>query len=117
MKFIQESLSKIHSIRFLVAILLGVVLCFTNAGQAIAKSYTGAPIDNTVQSSKILEKAQDVLNAPPMTLEETEERSTDGSLNEIQGTAGKNEMNKSSDSTPAVVDQIEKVLDKTSKKK
>ncbi len=112
MKSIQESLSKMRSIRFLVAILLGVVLVFTNAGQAIAKSHASDPIDNTVQSSKILEKAQDVLNAPPMTLEETGERSADGGLNEIQGTTGKNKMNKSSDATPVVVDQIEKVLDK-----
>jgi hypothetical protein len=114
MKFI-ESLSRIRPVSVFISILLGVVLLFTNANPAIANSSRSTSVDNTVPSSKILEKAQDVLNAPPMNLEKTEEGTEGGGLNEIQGTTGKSKMNRSSDSIPAVVDQIEKVIDKTTK--
>ncbi len=114
MKFI-ESLSRIRPVSILVSILLGVVLLFTNANPAIANSPRSTSVDNTVPSSEILEKSKNVLEAPPMNLEQTEEGTEGGGLNEIQGTTGKNKMNRSSDSVPAVVDQIEKVLDKTTK--
>ncbi len=116
MKSIQTTVSRVRAINFFAAILLGVVLIFSNANFAIADSSRSTSVDNTVPSSKILEKAQDVLESPPMNLEQTEEGTEGGGLNEIQGTTGKNKMNRSSDSTPAVVDQIEKVIDKTTKK-
>jgi hypothetical protein len=116
MKSIQTTVSKMRVINFFAAILLSVVLIFSNANSAIANSSRSTSVDNTVPSSEILEKSKNVLEAPPMNLEKTEEGTEGGGLNEIQGTTGKNKMNRSSDSTPAVVDQVEKVLDKATKK-
>lgn len=74
------------------------------------------PTEGTVQLDGILDKVEETLDSPPMSMEEVEERSSGGGLNEVQGTTDKNKMNKSSDSTPPVVKDIEKALDKNAKK-
>jgi len=103
-------------VRFLVAIALSVIVLFSQAIPAMAKTLKSDPTDATVQLDGIYEKAQDTLNSPPSSIKEEIKEHAGGGLNEAQGTEDINKMERSSSSKPAIVDQIEKAFDKTKKK-
>ncbi|MGL5081096.1 MAG: hypothetical protein ACRC8A_06370 [Microcoleaceae cyanobacterium] len=73
------------------------------------------PTDGTTQLNKITEKAEDLANSSPLSLEDVERR-TNGGINEVQGAADKTKMKKSNDSQPAIIKEVEQAADKTSKK-
>jgi hypothetical protein len=114
MKFMKDFISKIHAVRFFIVILFSAILAISISNVAIAKTVKNDPTEGTVQLNRIQQKAEDVANSAPATLEEVEERSK-GGLNEVQGSSDQNKMKLSNDSQPAVADQIQTAIEKAIK--
>jgi len=110
MKLIQTIRSKMHPVRFLFAILIGAILLFSNAIPAMAKTAPKSdPTEGLVQLDNILEKSKEATTSDPMSLEEAEQGTKNGGLNEIQGTSDRGKMKRDSKST---VVELKKSIDK-----
>ncbi len=115
MKLMTALFTSLFSVRFLVVAGLCISLVFSNVVPTLA---AGKPFNHaaagTTQMNQVLDKSEDTLDAPPMSLKEVEKRANEG-LNEVQGDADKDKMYKSRDSRPAIVGDLEKALDKATK--
>lgn len=113
MKYISALLANLHPIRTLLAALLAAVLVFTSGLSALAAQSTVTK--GVEQLNQIEEKSKQALENPATTPEEIADRSK-GALNEIQGNAAdRDKMYRSKDSTPPVIKQAEKALNKLTK--
>lgn len=109
MKYISTILSHVRPIQILMSVVLSAVLIFTSSFPALAAS---SPLEKgTVQLDKIVQKTEQELNDPATTLEKIQERSQ-GGLNEVQGSADVNKMNRSNDDKLPIVKQAEQALNK-----
>jgi hypothetical protein len=109
MKHISARLSHLNPIQMLFSIALSAVLIFTSSFPTLAAT---SPVSKgTVQLDKIEQKTEQALNEPATTLETIEERSQ-GALNEVQGSADRNKMSRSSDKELPIVKEAEKALNK-----
>jgi len=112
MKFIANIASKLKVTSLIVAALFSFVLFFSNVVPAMATPPKSNPNnDGTVQLDGILDKSEEILNKPLLSLEEVENRSK-GGLNEVQGAADVNKMKMSNDTELPAVKQLKKSIDK-----
>jgi len=113
MKYVSAMLSNLRPMQMLMSALLAAVLVFTSGLSAIAAQ---SPVTKGVeQLNQIDEKSKEALENPATTPEEIADRSK-GALNEIQGNAAdRDKMYRSKDSTPPVIKQAEKALNKLTK--
>ncbi len=110
MKYISTVLANLRPVRTLLAVLLAAVLVFTSGFSALAA--TSSVNKGVEQLDQIDEKSKEALENPATTPQEIAERSK-GALNEIQGDAAdRNKMYRSKDTTPPLVKQVEKAIDK-----
>lgn len=107
MKYISTLLSHLRPIQILISVALSAVLVFTSSFPSLAANSSLSK--GTVQLDKIEQKTEQALDDPATTLETIEERSQ-GALNEVQGRADRNKMNRSNDKELPVVKQAEKAL-------
>jgi hypothetical protein len=110
----------LRPLRFLVIVFACSLLILSNSLPASAiGSSKSKPSDGVVKLDKIEQRAEDVLKTPlAPSAEEAQARSQEpGSLNEVQGAADINKMNRPSNSRGATTakDQIEGALDKANK--
>ena len=113
MKYISATLTNLRLVRTLLAVLLAAVLVFTSGFPALAA--TSSVNKGVEQLNQIDEKSKQALDNPATTPEEIAARSQ-GALNEIQGNAAdRDKMYRSNDTTPPVIKQAEKALNKLTK--
>jgi ABC-type uncharacterized transport system auxiliary subunit len=114
MKYISTLLSNIRPVRMFMSILLTAVMVFASGCTgASAKDTKTVQIENikrgyppiaksdpkkgTVQLDKIEQNTERAIDEPATSLKTIEERSN-GALNEVQGAADRNKMNRSNNS-------------------
>lgn len=107
----------LRPLRFLVVVFACSLIILSNSLPAFAMgSSKSKPSDGVVQLDKIEQRSKDALKTPgaPLADEATARANEKGSINEIQGAADVNKMNRPSNSQNATTpkDQIEKALDK-----
>lgn len=110
-RFIQ---SIIRPVRFVIAAALCLTLVVSNAFPAAAiGSSKSSPTEGTAQLNKIQEKTDEVARSAPPSLEEVQSKSEKG-LNEVQGDADKDKMNRpeNSQNATSVIDKVEDYLGK-----
>jgi len=120
---LSSVLSVVLSVRFWLSIVLGAILLCANAMPATAKVIESKynqgvinknPDEGVVQLDGILKKSEDALNNPADSLKEVVKRSSKG-FNEIQGSVDEDKMVRPTDSEPEILNEINKVLDRSSK--
>ena len=113
MKYVSAMLSNLRPMQMLMSALLAAVLVFTSGLSALAaQSPTTKGVEQLDQIDK---KSKEALENPATTPEEIADRSK-GALNEIQGNAAdRDKMYRSKDTTPPVIKQAERALNKLTK--
>ena len=112
MTYVSTWLSHLRPMQMLMSMLLSAILVFgSGCTPADTKS---AMTKGTVQLDKIEQKSKEALESPATSLKTIEERSK-GALNEVQGSADRNKMYRSSDTKPPVIKQAEKAIDNMKK--
>ncbi|MBW4625460.1 MAG: hypothetical protein KME49_08140 [Brasilonema octagenarum HA4186-MV1] len=114
MKNISFGLSVLRPVRFLIVVFTCALLIFSNAFPAAAigtkQSSPQKATDQLLETQKETDKAT---AKPPLGLEETTRKANEG-LNEVQGAADLNKMNRPENSQSAVSaeDKVESFLEK-----
>jgi hypothetical protein len=112
MKFIHPSK---NLARFFVGALMCLMLFVSNAVPAFAagSSPQSSPTKGEAKLDKTLEKSQEVLKSPPLSLDDVQARSNKG-LNEVQEDADVNQMKRpeSTQRSTTVQEKIENALEK-----
>ncbi|UBF26321.1 hypothetical protein K9N68_33285 [Kovacikia minuta CCNUW1] len=113
MKFIHPSKSRLA--RFFVGAFLCLMLFVSSTVPAIAagSSHQSSPTKGEAKLDQTLEKSQEVLKSPPMSLGEVEDRSNKG-LNEVQEDADANKMKRpeNTNRSTTVQEKIENALER-----
>jgi hypothetical protein len=109
--------SVLRPLRFLVACCFSVLLLLSSVAPSLAAPMKNEPNPSANAAAKEYEQAgRDSLEMghPGPTLKEAQEKTSGGGLNEVQGTAGLDEMKRPSNSggLPTVEKQIKKALEK-----
>ncbi len=113
MKYVSAMLSNLRPMQMLMSALLAAVLVFTSGFSALAAQIPATK--GVDRLDEIEEKSIETLENPATTPEEIAARSQ-GALNEIQGNAAdRDKMYRSNDTTPPVIKQAEKALNKLTK--
>jgi hypothetical protein len=112
MKYISALLSHLRPMQMLVSTLLAAVLFFASGCSTLADK--SDPTKGTVQLDRIEQKTQQAIDSPAMSLKTMNERSK-GGINEVQGDADLNKMNRSSDTELPVVKETEKAFNNMKK--
>ncbi len=95
--------SILRPVRFLVVAFTCALLLFSNAFPAAAiESYQSNPTEATDQLLETQRETDEVAKSAPLGLKETQQRTSGGGLNEIQGTADAEKMNRPENSQEAV---------------
>jgi hypothetical protein len=107
----------LRPLRFLVIVFACSLIILSNSLPAFAMgSNKSKPSDGVVKLDKIEQRAEDAMKTPlaPSADEAIARANEKGSINELQGAADINKMNRPSNSRGATTakDQVEKVLDK-----
>lgn len=119
MKIIDSVLSVVRPVRFLVVAFTCALLLLTNAIPASAiSSPKSDPTEATDQLNQIQRKTDEKATQPPLGLEETQKEANKG-LNEVQGDADLDKMNRPENSQGAttVEDEVKNLLEKVTGKK
>jgi hypothetical protein len=119
MKNISFGLSVLRPVRFIIVAFTCALLIFSYAFPAAAIStQKSSPEKATDQLLQTQKKTDELTAKPPLGLEETIERANQG-LNEVQGAADINKMNRPENSQAATSaeDQVENFLEKITGKK
>lgn len=103
----QKSISLLGSIlrpvHFLFVAFTCALLLFSNAFPAAAiQSYQSNPTEGTDQLLQTQRETDEVAKSAPLGLKETQQRTSGGGLNEVQGTADAEKMNRPENSQEAV---------------
>jgi hypothetical protein len=108
--------SLLRPLRFLVVVFACSLIILSSSLPAFAMGSKSKPSDGVVKLDKIEQRAEDAMKTPlaPSADEAIARANEKGSINELQGAADINKMNRSSNSKNATTakDQVEKVLDK-----
>jgi hypothetical protein len=112
MNYISTWLSHLRPMQMLMSILLSAILVFGSG--CTAPDSKSAMDKGTVQLDKIERNTERAIESPATSLKTIEERSK-GALNEVQGSADRNKMNRSNDTMPPVVKRAEKAIDNMKK--
>jgi len=105
--------------RLLAIVFICGLMVFANVNPALAaQDQNNNKIKSQLPLPTIQKKAEEITKTNPYetNLEYTTENPAAQGLNEVQGTADFDKMKRSSDSVPAVVGDVEKVLDKVGDK-
>jgi hypothetical protein len=113
MKYISALFAHFRPVAMLFSTVLVTVLFFSSGLSALAAQ--SMLTKGTVQLNKIEAKTQEAIDSPAMTAGEIAERAK-GGLNEVQGSADRNKMYRSSDEELPVVKQAEKAIQKMKSK-
>lgn len=119
MKFDRFISMAIRSIRALVIVFACAVFLLSNALPAAAIGSTPSRADEgDTRLDQIFRKSEEVTKAPPLNMEETQREANRG-INEIQGSADKEQMSRPDNSRQAtsVADQVEEALENLTGKK
>ncbi|OKH14143.1 hypothetical protein NIES592_12495 [Fischerella major NIES-592] len=103
----QKSISLLgfifRPVRFLFVAFTCALLLFSNAFPAAAiQSYQSNPTEATDQLLETQRQTDEVAKSAPLGLKETQQRTSGGGLNEVQGTADAEKMNRPENSQEAV---------------
>lgn len=102
-KTISLLASILHPVRFVVVALTCTLLLLSNAFPAAAiQSYQSNPTEATDQLLDTQRETDKVAKSSPLGLKETQKRTSGGGLNEVQGTADAENMNRPENSQDAV---------------
>ncbi|MBW4594985.1 MAG: hypothetical protein KME46_19280 [Brasilonema angustatum HA4187-MV1] len=119
MKNIGFGLSVLRPVRFLIVVFTCALLIFSNAFPAAAiGTQKSSPEKGETQLLETQKETDKATAKPPLGLEETTKKANEG-LNEIQGSADVNKMNRP-DNSPAATsaeDKVEGFLEKITGKK
>ncbi|XHX79339.1 MAG: hypothetical protein RBJ76_05250 [Stenomitos frigidus ULC029] len=116
----KDVLAVLRPLRYLVTLCLCAVLLFSSVAPAFAASAKNEPNPSANKAAK--EYEQESRNAiatdHPPNLSETQAKTKGGGINEVQGKAGLNEMNRPSNSggIPSVEKDVKNVLEKVQDK-
>ncbi|ELR98245.1 hypothetical protein [Gloeocapsa sp. PCC 73106] len=117
MNFISFNSIFAHSVRFLVATFACAWLFFSSASPAAAMpNFPSRPSDGEVNLNEIQRRTDKTISDPPMTLEQVQKRSQGekGGINEIQGAADINKMERPDNSQeaniPPVINDLKEAL-------
>ena len=118
MKFDRLISMAMRSIRALVIVFACAVFVLSNALPAAAIGSNPTRTDEgDTRLDQIFRKSEEVTKAPPLGMEETQREANRG-INEIQGSADKEQMNRPENSqATSVADQVEEVLENITGKK
>jgi len=119
MKIIDSVLAMVRPVRFLVVAFTCALLLLTNAFPALAIGTTKSdPTEATQQLNQIQRKADELSTQEPPGLDVYQKNTSGGGLNEIQGTADIDKMNRPENSQNAttVEDKVNDFLDKVTGK-
>ncbi|NMG21942.1 hypothetical protein [Brasilonema bromeliae] len=119
MKNIGLGLSMLRPVRFLIVVFTCALLIFSYAFPAAAiGTQRSNPEKGEAQLLETQKKTDEVTAKPPLGLKETTERANEG-LNEVQGAADINKMNRPENSQQATSaeEQVENFLEKITGKK
>ncbi len=112
MKFIHPSKARVA--RFILGAFMCLMLFVSSAVPAFAAGSSQSSLQKgEAKLDKTLEKSQEVLKSPPLSLEDVESRSNKG-LNEVQEDADIGQMKRSDNTaqTTSVPEKIERALEK-----
>ncbi|MEH2279123.1 MAG: hypothetical protein V7K40_31150 [Nostoc sp.] len=115
MKIIASVLSLLSPVRFLVVAFTCALLLLSSAFPAFAiDSYQSDPTEATTQLLDIQRKTDEAAKKPPAGLEETQQNSNNGGLNEVQGKADidKQKRPENSQSATTAETNVKNFLDK-----
>lgn len=109
MKNLSEFFVPLRPVRMLVAVLLVVALTLTIALPAFAAK--SKPNEGTVQLDEITRRSEATADTPAMEMNPPD-KSPEGGLNEVQGTADRDKMFSDRETKLPVMKQIQKTLQK-----
>lgn len=101
----------------LVAFTCALLIMSSALPAAAISSSRSNPSEGATRLDKIFEKSEEVTKADPLSMEETQREANQG-LNEIQGGADVNQMNRPEDSSHATTakDQLQNALERVTGK-
>lgn len=116
----KDVLTVLRPLRYLVTLCLCVVLLFSYVAPAFAVPAKNEPNAAANKAAKAYEQeSRDAIATDhPPSMSETQEKTKDGGINEVQGKAGLNEMKRPSNSAgaPTVEKDVKNVLEKVQDK-
>jgi hypothetical protein len=116
----KDVLTVLRPLRYLVTLCLCAVLMFSYVAPALAVPAKNEPNAAANQAAKEYEQeSRDAIATDhPPTLSETQKKTRDGGINEVQGKAGLNEMKRPSNTAglPSVEKDVKNVLEKVQDK-
>ena len=116
----KDALTVLRPFRYVLTLCLCAVLLFSYVTPAFAASMKNEPNASANKAAKEFEQeSRDAIATDhPPTLSETQKKTRNGGINEVQGTAGLKEMKRPSNAegSPSVEKDIKNVLEKVQDK-